>query len=812
MSVALTSRRSSNAARTSAAARPSRRVHSAMNGEAGSCAWRPPTAPAAAAGSSRVRPSSSWRASVARLSAAAEIGIGWAMPPSVPPRPSRCPSSDTEDGGSPESSLHGPQDRRPRPRCRVPVAATPSGAHAAPRACRRRGGTRHDSRTGAERRGGDRLRGPLRGRQAPPGHDPPAGPRAEAPHPDQPRRPAVRRRALGPPRPPAARRVRRPAPRPRRRGALPRDAARRGAGGSRGARAGSSTGRSRRSRSVPAWPTRSRAYLDEVDADHARRPPHRRPDGPGGGRAAQGQGRRRRWARAQIAKRLARRVRDASRTTSSCGRCPTATSPATRPPGSTAASSSTRCTGRPAGSRPSTSRRSTASTRCSATPGFEFWYSREEEGESFGRASSEGGDIMPIGNRTVAIGMSERTTGQMIEKIALALFAKGAADRVIAAGMTRDRAHMHLDTVFTFLDRDVRDDVPQGRGLDHRLLGPPGRQARASSTSGARTRSSTRSRTRSSSRSCASSAPAATRGRPSASSGTTATTSWRSSPASSSRTSERVHQHAACARPGIEVITLDGSELGRGPRRRPLHDLPAAARSRLSRPASGHRTDTTMTTPRRPPQPPLPQAARLHRGRDPVPARPRGQLKAAKQGGFEVAAAPQARRSASSSRRPRRARAARSRSPPTTRAPTSPTSTRSPRRWATRSRSRTPRACSAACTTASSTAASTRTIVETLAAVRRRAGLERPHRRVPPDPDPRRHPDDARALVQAARADQLRVPGRRRQQHGQLAAGRRRACWAWTSGSSAPKDRWPDEALVDEAQGDRQASRAPGSP
>lgn len=86
--------------------------------------------------------------------------------------------------------------------------------------------------------------------------------------------------------------------------------------------------------------------------------------------------------------------------------------------------------------------------------GFQFWYSREQEGESFGRVSSEGGDIMPIGNRTVLIGMSERTTGQMIEKIALSLFAAGAADRVIVAGMSRDRAHMHLDTVFTFLDRD----------------------------------------------------------------------------------------------------------------------------------------------------------------------------------------------------------------------------------------------------------------------------------------------------------------------------------------------------------------------
>src|SRR3954452_11053457 len=87
--------------------------------------------------------------------------------------------------------------------------------------------------------------------------------------------------------------------------------------------------------------------------------------------------------------------------------------------------------------------------------GFEFWYSRESEGESFGRVSSEGGDIMPIGNGAVAIGMSERTTPQMIENIALALFAKGAATRVIAAGMTRDRAHMHLDTVFTFVDRDA---------------------------------------------------------------------------------------------------------------------------------------------------------------------------------------------------------------------------------------------------------------------------------------------------------------------------------------------------------------------
>ena len=69
----------------------------------------------------------------------------------------------------------------------------------------------------------------------------------------------------------------------------------------------------------------------------------------------------------------------------------------------------------------------------------------------------------------------------------------------------------------------------------------------------------------------------------------------------------------------------------------------------------------------------------------------------------------------------RPARGARSRSPPTTRARTSPTSIRPARRSATRSRSPTPRACSAGCTTRSSTAASAQADVEELAALRRRA-------------------------------------------------------------------------------------------
>ena len=94
-----------------------------------------------------------------------------------------------------------------------------------------------------------------------------------------------------------------------------------------------------------------------------------------------------------------------------------------------------------------------------------------------GLATLEGGDVMPIGNGTVLIGMSERTQARMIEQIARNLFAKGAAERVIAAVMTKDRAHMHLDTVFTFLDRDIVTAyprvVPQIRAISLR----PGKKA-----------------------------------------------------------------------------------------------------------------------------------------------------------------------------------------------------------------------------------------------------------------------------------------------------------------------------------------------
>ncbi len=101
-----------------------------------------------------------------------------------------------------------------------------------------------------------------------------------------------------------------------------------------------------------------------------------------------------------------------------------------------------------------------------ADGGFDYWYppmgdDERFNTEDFGLASLEGGDVEIIGNGAVAIGLSERTQARMIEQIARALFEKGAADRVIAAVMTKDRAHMHLDTVFTLLDRDKATAYPQ---------------------------------------------------------------------------------------------------------------------------------------------------------------------------------------------------------------------------------------------------------------------------------------------------------------------------------------------------------------
>ena len=84
---------------------------------------------------------------------------------------------------------------------------------------------------------------------------------------------------------------------------------------------------------------------------------------------------------------------------------------------------------------------------------FKFWFGDSDA--DFTGAAMEGGDVMPIGRGVVLIGMGERSTHQVVGQVALELFKNNAATRIIACVMPKSRAAMHLDTVFTLLDRDA---------------------------------------------------------------------------------------------------------------------------------------------------------------------------------------------------------------------------------------------------------------------------------------------------------------------------------------------------------------------
>ena len=97
--------------------------------------------------------------------------------------------------------------------------------------------------------------------------------------------------------------------------------------------------------------------------------------------------------------------------------------------------------------------------------------------QDHGLATLEGGDVMPIGKGVVLIGMSERTSRQAISQLAATLFKRDAAERVIVAAMPKIRAAMHLDTVFTFADRDcvllAPDFMNQTRTYSYRPSNAP---------------------------------------------------------------------------------------------------------------------------------------------------------------------------------------------------------------------------------------------------------------------------------------------------------------------------------------------------
>jgi arginine deiminase len=104
--------------------------------------------------------------------------------------------------------------------------------------------------------------------------------------------------------------------------------------------------------------------------------------------------------------------------------------------------------------------------------GARIWWGDPEK--DWGLATLEGGDVMPVGNGVVLIGMSERSSRQAITQVAAALFEHGAAEQVIVAGMPKLRAAMHLDTVFTFADRDCVTTFPDIADSIHTFTLRPG--------------------------------------------------------------------------------------------------------------------------------------------------------------------------------------------------------------------------------------------------------------------------------------------------------------------------------------------------
>src|SRR3954465_5451716 len=85
--------------------------------------------------------------------------------------------------------------------------------------------------------------------------------------------------------------------------------------------------------------------------------------------------------------------------------------------------------------------------------GCPIWFGGVDH--DWGTASLEGGDMMPIGDGVVLVGQGERTNARAVSILAQNLFAAGAARLVSGARLPRTRAAMHLDTVFTFCNRDL---------------------------------------------------------------------------------------------------------------------------------------------------------------------------------------------------------------------------------------------------------------------------------------------------------------------------------------------------------------------
>lgn len=89
---------------------------------------------------------------------------------------------------------------------------------------------------------------------------------------------------------------------------------------------------------------------------------------------------------------------------------------------------------------------------------FPTWFG--DEPEHHFPASIEGGDVLVINERTLVIGLGERTTPAAVEMLAHRLFRASAVDQIVVVHLRHDRSVMHLDTVFTMVDHNKFNIFP----------------------------------------------------------------------------------------------------------------------------------------------------------------------------------------------------------------------------------------------------------------------------------------------------------------------------------------------------------------
>jgi len=95
--------------------------------------------------------------------------------------------------------------------------------------------------------------------------------------------------------------------------------------------------------------------------------------------------------------------------------------------------------------------------------GAPIWFG-DRPGDHF-PASVEGGDILVVGERGLAVGISERTSPSGASAMIARLFEEDVVDRVLAVELPQGRATMHLDTVVTMVDGDTVVIYPRIQAL-----------------------------------------------------------------------------------------------------------------------------------------------------------------------------------------------------------------------------------------------------------------------------------------------------------------------------------------------------------